>query len=627
MAKKKPLEAWRLVARPDALDPRDRRFVPNVALAPKATLFPPLARTVKHQGQTSACTGFALSTVVEHLLARAGREKAPAISPFMLYSMAQRYDAIPGHDPEGGSSLRGALKGWFKHGACAEALFSTLEMPPAPKDIRRDWWYEAVQRPLGAYYRIDPQHLVDMHAALNEVGILYASSACHSGWGSAVPATRAARPRGFAKLWEIPFDPAEVPPYGHAFAIVGYNERGFLVQNSWGEGWGSGGYALISYADWLQNGMDCWVAQLGVVTQDHRELAHSATLRLDAKTQQVRLAPSEVLRKREIAPFIVNIGNNGLLSNTGEFRTTPDDVRALAELQLARARALWKPKDGVVDVCIYAHGGLTDEREAADTAARWIKQLYEAQVLPVFLMWETGFWTSLARAVTDAVAGVPRSTAGFDMKRWWNRRLERTLAWPGGKLWGEMKQNADAISAHRDGAADEHQAGAVLLYKHFKHKVQDQKVRLHFVGHSAGAVVGCLMAERLCADGVLHVDSVSLMAPAARVELFQRTLKPLLQNGQVGRYQQFHLSAEAEERDPSCGPYTRSLLHLVAESFEGNQRQPILGLELDAAAALRGLPNVRSHVAPGPHSGASQHGHFDEDAATAKTVIDFIKQR
>ena len=32
---------------------------------------------------------------------------------------------------------------------------------------------------------------------------------------------------------------------GHAFAIVGYNEVGFLVQNSWGPEWGKGGFATL----------------------------------------------------------------------------------------------------------------------------------------------------------------------------------------------------------------------------------------------------------------------------------------------------------------------------------------------------------------------------------------------
>src|SRR3546814_6798093 len=36
---------------------------------------------------------------------------------------------------------------------------------------------------------------------------------------------------------------------GHAFAIVGYTREGFVIQNSWGDHWGRGGFAVLPYAD------------------------------------------------------------------------------------------------------------------------------------------------------------------------------------------------------------------------------------------------------------------------------------------------------------------------------------------------------------------------------------------
>ncbi len=618
--------AWKRVARPDAIDFRDRWYTPSVAVTPHATLFPEVGLPVKDQGETNACTGFALSLVVEHLLRKAGREAAPAISPYMLYSMARRYDEFPGSKADEGSSLRGALKGWFKHGASRLDLFDALEMPPAADRIEDDWWYDAVRRPLGAYYRIAPNQLPDMHAALNEVGILYVSCGCHSGWDEGIECEpMAQRPSGFDEVWEIPVRGGEAEHPGHAFAIVGYNERGFLIQNSWGPAWGSHGYAVLTYDDWLANAMDCWVAQLGVVTQDHRELARAESLRRDRRTGKVVLAASEVLRHRELAPFVLNMGNNGALSNSGEFRTTPDDVRAIADVQLARARREWGLEDGTVDVCVFAHGGLVGEKAAAEVAARWIPFLYERRIFPVFLMWETDFWSTLKGLVADAARGVPRTTAaGAAIERWWNRRLERWLARPGTALWGEMKQNADAISLYRDGVADDRQAGAVLLYRHFKHHVKNKDVRMHFVGHSAGSIVGSLMLERGVEDG-MRFESVSFLAPAVRVDTFERTVVPLLKKGRIGRYQQFSLTERAEEDDPTCQPYRRSLLYLVSESFEGGSRVPILGLERDARAVLDGLEHAVLHRAPGPKSAATTHGGFDEDAATMQQVLKFIR--
>ncbi|HEX3141705.1 MAG TPA: C1 family peptidase, partial [Rhizobacter sp.] len=567
-AVKKPTALFMRVARPDPPDSRDRPFRPNVSLAPAATLFPATPLPVKNQGDTMACTGFGLSLVVEHLLRTAKRETAPAISAFMLYSMARRYDEFPGSVQDKGSSLRGALKGWFKHGVCREALFPGLEMPPASKKLIDDWWFDAVKRPLGAYYRIDNQSLTDMHAALNEVGIVYASCGCHTGWDEGLnqPAMKR-RPTSFKGVWEIPVQGGHAEHPGHAFAIVGYNDRGFLVQNSWGSEWGSHGYAILTYDDWLRNAMDCWVAQLGVVTQDHTAISKAISLRTDA-TGRVALAASEVLRNREISPFIVNMGNNGALSNSGVFRTQPDDVRALVDVHLAQARRTWGLEDGAVDVCIYAHGGLVGEARAADIAAQWIPMLYDHKVFPIFLMWETDFFSAVLGCIEDGIKDIPRSIGGSALKGWWNQRLERLLARPGTRIWGEMKQNADVMSAYKPDVADDEQAGGVLLYRHFKHGVANKKIRMHFVGHSAGSIVASFMIDRLAQEGMTF-ESVSFMAPAVKLSTFDQRVRPHLESGVVKRYQQFHLSDHAEQDDGGCGPYRRSLLYLVSESFEG----------------------------------------------------------
>ncbi len=63
---------------PDSVDFRDRPYRPAVAFAPRPRLPAPPAphRPRLHQRDTSACTGFALATVVHVLTAR--RDCAPA---------------------------------------------------------------------------------------------------------------------------------------------------------------------------------------------------------------------------------------------------------------------------------------------------------------------------------------------------------------------------------------------------------------------------------------------------------------------------------------------------------------------------------------------------------------------
>lgn len=617
---------------PDALDMRDRPYVPTIAHRPEPFLMPNTARKVKNQGNTFACTGFALSTVVEHLLDRTPGTHGTAIprshiSGFMLYSMARRYDEYPGsHAEDSGSSVRGALKGWRNHGACEEKLWPRLGMPDATNDPKTDWWLDAARRPLGAYYRVDTRAVTDMHVALSELGIIYASVVTHAGWDRGYNRKAKAAPGKPADLWVIPKVDVLPEDSGHAFAICGYTELGFIIQNSWSTSWGTGGFAILTYEDWLANAMDAWVAQLGVVTTEHKAVAQSSTLRTSGKGE-VQLASAEVLRNRELSPFIINMGNNGKLSNVGQFRTTPGDVDALVDYHLVEARKKWGLRaDAKIDVAVYAHGGLTGEEAAARTACQWIPALYEARIFPIFFMWETGFMSTLANLISDKMKDVPRTTGGiFDeardqLKRWWNTRLERALAGPGTAIWGEMKQNADAMSS-----GDE--TGGVLLYKAFKRAKELDNVRLHLIGHSAGSIVHSFLVDRLAKTGATF-ESVTFMAPAVRVDTFQKYVGPHLQSGKVKRLREYHLNDAAELADSTCGPYRRSLLYLVSESFEKGVQTPILGMQKYFDPWLANHPSaskIEVVVAPGALSRATSHGGFDDDAATMRRVIAGIK--
>ena len=604
---------------PDQLDLRDRPYMPPVGVIPEHTLEPKTRIPVLNQGQTSACTGFALSSVVYHLLHSAGHKPADCeVSPFMLYSMARRYDEFPG-DPkiDTGSSARGAMTGWFKYGACKANLWPSEPMPMQVQQPKDDWWLDAVLRPLGAYYRVEPRSITDMHVALNEVGILYATAACHRGWGEGMGV------KGTG-LWHIPSQQALPTDGGHAFAIVGYNHDGFIIQNSWGTDWGSAGRAVLQYEDWLDNAMDCWVAQLGVVTDLHTEIANAPSLRtLNGK---VHIASNSTLRSREINPFIINMENNGHLSNTGDYRTNDGDIDALVTQHLPVARDAWGlGKNDPIDIAIYAHGGLTSESDAAQTAAKWIPALYDARIFPIFLMWETDLMSTLKNRLEDALMGEPRMAGGLlDVtKKWWNERLEKLLAHPGSKIWGEMKKNGAAISETPD-------SGGIKLYNACTNSplfADPSKVRLHLIGHSAGAIVHSYVVKELCERNWIF-ESVNFMAPAVRMDVFEECVAPHLQSGKVNRLNQFHLADDVEQKDPTCKPlldYGRSLLYLVSQSFESGKVTPILGMEKYFDAVADRLPNVNAWTAPCAQSRSTTHGGFDDDASTMASVIALIK--
>jgi hypothetical protein len=636
--------------RPDAVDLRDWEFQPPVSSAPLDVRYPPDVRPVLDQGLTSACTGYALAVVIEYLLVRAGRHVEP-ISAHMLYSMARRYDEWAENDEDGGpdadtgSSLRGALKGWLRHGASSARLWPKLEMPAPRAAPTEDWWTDAIKRPLGAYYRIEPRSLRDMHVAIDQVGALYASAFTHAGWEDLLREEAVPRPEDPSDLPVIRRK-AGNPDGGHAFAIVGYTRDGFIVHNSWGPAWGKGGLAVLRYSDWLENAMDCWVAQLGVVTAEHEAIADATSLRTDASGKGV-VSRNPILAAHELSPFIINMENDGRLSQRGQFRTQPADVDALLRIHLAEACRKWRIKASqAVDVAIYAHGGLNDEEAAAGSARLWVPKLYDEKVFPVFLMWETGALKTITNMIEDRLAPEQARAGGVldrlkdRWKEWWNQRVEGIARPLGRPLWNEMKENAAKISGNPD-------SGVRMLLDLYQRKAKEYglpKMRLHLVGHSAGGILHSHLGAAAIASG-FDLRSVSLIAPAVRVDEFDRTLgKAALKTGT--KLLVAHLTDAAERADPTCQPYGHSLLYLVSRSFEDRKETPLLGLERDLVPARATMPwgaqmmavaSPGSEVARLPSAAtlegstsrppeASTHGSLDDDKALQRLVFDLIRK-
>jgi hypothetical protein len=626
--------------RPDPIDLRDTPYRPSVANAPRLELFPQWWTPVKDQAGSNACTGFALAAAIEILLQRAERERAPQISSFMLYDMARRFDEVNGNDDvDLGSSVRGALKGWYRFGACAHALWPNEGMPAATNDPASDWWLDAVKRPLGAYYRVDPRNLGHMQAALTEAQVLYASAAWHEGWETGRGSSANGQvPRSFADIWEIPYDEQQgSADTGHAFAIVGYNARGFLVQNSWGAQWGTSGYALLTYRDWLANSMDCWVAQLGVPNMDHEAISRAPSLRYQRATGSVALASAPLLQQRELSPFIVDMENDGQLSRTGLFRTQDDDLRALVENHLPHAVEAWGlDAQQPIDLAIFAHGGINSENDAQEHAAYWIPKLYERQIFPAFLMWENDLWSSLRYIVQDRLRGEPLLTgAGAPRLRipalpdlltdlgtgkWANTRTERLISKPGLPVWEETRGNAITIGQSE-------QSGARKLIAYLRSSPFASRLRIHLIAHSAGAIVHSYLADAMVKAG-MPIQSVVFMAHAARTADFDGFLLPHLKDGGVQRYLQFHLTDDQENADRECEPfYRRSLLFLVSEAFEGGAQRPMLGMEryFGSYGPVKAQHGITAYAAPCAQSRTVSHSGFARDPTTLATVLDYIK--
>ena len=606
----------------DPLDLRDLMYESTLQELPFALDNRRRVPVVLDQGREGACTGFGLAAVVNYLQYNRQSTK-PAqkkqlktvrhgASARMLYEMAKRYDEWDGENYEG-SSIRGAMKGWQRHGVCRWSEWPYDETDPGRLSPARQ--IAALANPLGAYFRVRHLHLNQMHSALSEAGILYASAQVHEGWYDIDPATG-----------KIPYGRRKTG--GHAFAIVGYDQDGFWVQNSWGPDWGAAGFCHISYDDWLENAYDCWVARLGVPTS-------SIAVRGEADRSRVStfdFIPHESVVLSEIRPHFINLGNDGMFSDSGIYATTPQDVTDVVLDGFQKASVEWKRSRKLM---LYAHGGLNNEKASASRVASLRPYFLANRIYPVHFMWETGLAESLRSILQDVFRS--RRFQGWrdSLKDRFFDLIDEGIELAGGRLgqpvWSQMKQNAAGATENPDG-------GARFTAQQIKAAFDDMTPRpeLHLVGHSAGSIfLGHLLP--FLAEIGLPVKTLTLFAPACTVELFDDLIRPNLK-GNVERFTVINLTDAVERDDSVAAVYNKSLLYLVSEAFETQRKAPLLGMETFAGAAKLpkklSLPtNDKTAIRTvGPSFGnmpiassSTTHGGFDNDGETLNSTLRIIR--
>lgn len=576
-AKKEKEFIYTLDARPDTVDFRDLMYLPTLKEVPKVIKLNDFKKKHKeikilNQGKEGSCTGFALANVANFLLnTRSDSPDNVTVSPFMLYEFAKRYDEWPGEEYSG-SSIRGAIKAWHKHGVCSEETWNETRKDRSDKSKFELFIKDSQSRPLGAYFRVNHKDLVAIHNAMAEVGILYASANVHENWKRPVKVKSNDQKKEYEHIIEFDADNYHILG-GHAFAIVAYDRYGFWIQNSWGESWGDNGFAKISYDDWLLNGTDVWVVRLGVPVNILTGNAKSSAFSISGH------AGSESTFY-QFRPHIISIGNNGKLKESGTYGNNDNELVKIIESMDVVIKEFEKKNDKPWKkrkIILYAHGGLVPEESVLQRLSDYRETMLNNQVYPIFFMWHSDFWSSVKNILADSLN--KRKTEDFlgGIKDFMLDRMDDFLEYisrtPGKILWDEMKENAAGAAGNKDG-------GARKFLKLLSDKIgNDDRYEIHLIGHSAGSIFLAPVIELLTSknpEGLGRtINTCTLWAPACTVDVFLKSYKPSIENGTIKEFNLYTLSDNAEQED-NCGSiYNKSLLYLVSNSFEKVPKIPV----------------------------------------------------
>lgn len=593
-------DRWNLWARdPDArADPPDARdLIYQPSLRPMRPRIDPRqdagegwwsTALVRDQADLPSCVGHAIAAATDILLERERLENGsksprpafqaygiPFASAIMLYGNARLHDEWPG-ERYAGTSLRGGLKA-FQHNGVSSEVSAQLEWTRENLDdvawrwhARREVQAEASETVLGSYRRVVTR-LDDLHAAISEVGLVVATARVHDGWLA---------PQGGT----IPFNPADsagahqrIRPM-HAFVIIGFVEEGFLIQNSWGRGWGAEGTAVWRYDDWAANIFDAWVMKLAV--RAPAAFRHSFG-------PQGLVAPSDSehatlfrVTRLDVLGHFVPISNARLL-DTGRFHADRRLVEQIAELiadeQDGRAPA---PRH----LLLYFMGGTRSLEEAA-RAVRVLHPIYRRHgIWPVFIPWETAMLEAVLREVRHVIGTVSEKVGARSVRDPRAPRLvESAVADVALKMRATVLGTIPAILANGvDGEASTpgDDLFGVLINALAPHH-DAGRMSLHVAGHDIGAHLAAEFVGFAGASwGNTVFSSVHLVAPLLTREMLDRTILPILawrDEGRVNRRARrkspvvehlriYHLHQTVEAGDAFAQNYARSWPELWARA-------------------------------------------------------------
>lgn len=523
--------------RPDPQDARDlmyeresdRTILPE-QIGPES--YQRYVRETWHQ-RGQECTGFALAAIANYSIRRMLDDPTvPSVSRRMLYEGAQLHDD---QDYEEGSTLRGALKGWQHTGVSRDDLW-----PYSPGDESGELQgvldlgrlLDARHRPLLRYRRIRQADVDRMKHALAEGHPLFVGAKIHLGWYRLFLSESSS---------VIKRRPGDANKGGHAFVVVGYDERGFWVHNSWGPEWGNEGFALLPYDDWIENGNDSWVVDIDppeAVAIDTQSAKH------------VQPAPAEVAAYRDMWPHLVVLRDDGKLAADGLYEMDEGSVRTLMLLFQERTVDWSRRRLAIVSEAGYLPTSQTIERCRAQR-----DHLLANEIYPIFVVWETSWTAELADELDRwlrRLQPVDSPALTLPLERsdpLVGAAVERSVARP---IWSQV--------VRRSVRACDADGGGQILAATIAKKREKMWFDLHLLSHGAGD----LLQSGLLPQFPHPIATAGAITPLTTRAAALASYGRLIGQGRLHHFSMTSLESDAEQSD-RVGPVRGHLPALVAD--------------------------------------------------------------
>lgn len=190
---------------------------------------------VENQGHTNSCVANALVGALE-LLARKDSREATDLSRMFLYYNARKIGGMEQMDD--GTLVNHAMAALLAYGICEERMWpfmhSAVNQEPTQACYSNATHYKAVK------IARTPNKLM-LTALANELPVSFAIVLPAECYGIGKDSGACPAPETL---------PMQSPAGGHAMLAVGYDldQQTYLVRNSWGAGFGDGGYWTIPFA-------------------------------------------------------------------------------------------------------------------------------------------------------------------------------------------------------------------------------------------------------------------------------------------------------------------------------------------------------------------------------------------